>query len=778
MKAFSEHPFDPSELRLLNECRMYLRVITLSDICTADLRTITHDAMYGRTPSRFRRLEWPRRPPNLSRRHWQTWQRALHRCFIVPASARRSLRLQLGEWLPAAEKDWQWFYSKEESRLYHKEGTSFRMYARTSSTRSRPSTARYRQLPDIEWSLPIDYELATVNILDNHSLQLTATSPRPTTVTHTAPPQYHTMTIHQILASRPSDDHWAVTRVEIPNDGIHLAMGIISGQATAVSDGSYKEEAGDHYGTSAFVLRGANRSAGALGINSVPGHNHEQSSYRSELAGISGSLAIIAAVCDKYGITSGSITIALDGEQAMLNASSSWPLSPQDTDFDLLTDIRAKVAKSPIDFKWQWIKGHQDDDIHELDLSPLAQDNVLADRMAKQWLQSCINDQYTPAPQRFGDESWSLSYKGYKLSKLDYTRLYSKMWSGTAHTYWSKKHRIPPETADMIDWEVCGDALGSLPFKERRRLIKHASGHFGIGTKMRQWGFQDHDECPLCQSSETAQHVLQCPDLRAATAWSATLLKLENWMITKQTDPVICTAIIKHLQAWRDGTSPPRTATISNLAPALDSQNDIGWYPFMMGHISHHWIGTQQAYYDSLSVQHTGRQWAKQLIIKLFNTSWDMWEHRNGIKHDTITPEKIRTLRHLDDSIRAEYSVGDKGLLPRDKRWLFHPLQTVLDTYTVVSKQQWLESVANARLKWARRRELARAAQDKSRQLLRDWLDSVPSHPTPRTRPPTQHLSIRKTKHVSKPKTTKKKTTVKPPRRTRTPHRMVPPSIT
>ena len=128
-------------------------------------------------------------------------------------------------------------------------------------------------------------------------------------------------------------------------------MGIITGHATAVSNGSYKETKGDHFGTSAFVLRGANRSAGALGVNAVPGNNHEQSSYCSELSGISGSLAINSAVCDKYDITSGAITFALDGEQAMLPASSTWPLSPQDTDFDLITDIRAKIVRCPIGFK-------------------------------------------------------------------------------------------------------------------------------------------------------------------------------------------------------------------------------------------------------------------------------------------------------------------------------------------------------------------------------------------------------------------------------------------
>ena len=350
MKAFITASFDAPELRILNECRMFLRVITLSDICTANLQAITHEAMYGRSQSRHRQLEWPRRPHQLTTKHWQTWQRALFRCFIRPASARRTIRIPLGTWTPAAEAEWQWFYSPEESRLFHRNGESFHIYARVNPSRSRPSTARYKQLPDVEWSLPADYEMATVTINADQSLQISATCPKPLSII-TPPPQYHTMSIEQILESRSPDDRWAVSRSDISNECLALAMGIITGHATAVSDGSYKETEGDHFGTSAFVLRGANRSAGALGVNAVPGNNHEQSSYRSELAGISGSLAIISAVCDKYDITSGAITIALDGEQAMLAASSTWPLSPQDTDFDLITDIRAKIVRCPIAFK-------------------------------------------------------------------------------------------------------------------------------------------------------------------------------------------------------------------------------------------------------------------------------------------------------------------------------------------------------------------------------------------------------------------------------------------
>jgi hypothetical protein len=96
------------------------------------------------------------------------------------------------------------------------------------------------------------------------------------------------MTLDNIIAHMPAEDKWAIDTFHSDNKGFILADGIIKGVATAVSDGSYK----NHIGRSGFILRGANRQIGAIGDNVVPGNPQEQSSYRSELAGISGILAL------------------------------------------------------------------------------------------------------------------------------------------------------------------------------------------------------------------------------------------------------------------------------------------------------------------------------------------------------------------------------------------------------------------------------------------------------------------------------------------------------
>jgi hypothetical protein len=166
----------------------------------------------------------------------------------------------------------------------------------------------------------------------------------------------------------------------------------------------------------------------------------------------------------------------------------------------------------------------------------------------------------------------------------------------------------------------------------------------------------------------------------------------------------------------------------SEITHVIDAQCAIGWFPFLMGHISNHWKSVQHAYFLWQGRRNTGKKWATQLIIQLQNVSWDMWEHRNGILHNTMTPAKLRALARLDDSIQEEYSAGTHRLLPRDHRWFDKPIETVLG-YPFQEKEQWLSSVLYARIRWRHRRDVARASLDASRRVLRNWLVRAPPPP-------------------------------------------------
>jgi hypothetical protein len=139
-----------------------------------------------------------------------------------------------------------------------------------------------------------------------------------------------------------------------------MATAIKNGSAIAVSDGSYK----DGRGTAAFILEISghyDRTSRIVGVNSIPGEQCDQSSYRSEIGGVSGIVETVGILCQLHSITTGAIEVGLDGDQAMKNIFGVWPLHPKQADYDMLKDLRKKISQSPLKWTRRWVEGHQDD---------------------------------------------------------------------------------------------------------------------------------------------------------------------------------------------------------------------------------------------------------------------------------------------------------------------------------------------------------------------------------------------------------------------------------
>jgi hypothetical protein len=83
-----------------------------------------------------------------------------------------------------------------------------------------------------------------------------------------------------------------------------------------------------------------------VGVNLIPREQEDQTSYRSEIGGVSGIVETIGIVCERYSITSGAVKVGLDGDQAMQNIFRAWPLHPKQAVYDLLKDLRKKISKN------------------------------------------------------------------------------------------------------------------------------------------------------------------------------------------------------------------------------------------------------------------------------------------------------------------------------------------------------------------------------------------------------------------------------------------------
>jgi len=143
------------------------------------------------------------------------------------------------------------------------------------------------------------------------------------------------------------------------------------------------------------------------------------------------------------------------------------------------------------------------------------------------------------------------------------------------------------------------------------------------------------------------------------------------------------------LQAWHDNTELPGDPETPN------HQAHIGWDMLLDGWLSLEWRAQQAAYWAQWKHQKSSKWWMVELIKKLWNISWDLWDHRNEALHkETSTQETIldsRTNGTIRWLLRGRPQVVLHDALPLFKGTLAELLQ-----HPKPYKDQWIASVKAA----------------------------------------------------------------------------------
>jgi hypothetical protein len=144
MYSFMQQGYNNKELQLLNQVRTFLRAVTLTDITTADGRSLAPGILEGTYLSqRMDKYSWPRQPTQLSKAHKDLWSAAVQKCFTQAPYNIPKLRIPLGNWLEDPKQAWTWFVRPQGGELYEREGIHWREYQSTRHN-CRPGTLYYK----------------------------------------------------------------------------------------------------------------------------------------------------------------------------------------------------------------------------------------------------------------------------------------------------------------------------------------------------------------------------------------------------------------------------------------------------------------------------------------------------------------------------------------------------------------------------------------------------------------------------------------------------------
>jgi hypothetical protein len=645
-----------NELVRLNQCRLYLGVTWLSEIATGDGKRIEQQAIDHPYKLDIKELFlYPTQhfPPKES---WQIWRRAVAQL----CDPNGKLKQPLGVFLHP--ESIQWWFEPEAHRLF-RTGKSIIMYRKAPGKRTRACDLKYIRTAT---AVELPEALLPVTVLSRHD-----------TVYITGVGELGAISTSNISG------HWVLDHVNMPRN-FDIEWAKANGELRAVSDGSYK----DSHGTAAWMIHVTDKCV----ITSrciTPGSPQSQSAYRSELAGLY-CVTYYVRFLEKTKHIHGRITVGCDGMSALDRAGrKSDFIDPNEPQFDLIMAIRSMVADTGWEWNWKHVKGHQDDSQRLEDLDNWSQWNIKMDAEAKQfWKETSAQRLNT----KIEGEPWRVIVAGEKATSNLRESLRETCNFKGAMEYWNSKRRFGNCNINEIDWDSMGRAMRASTIPRQHWVSKMISGFCATGKMMKRRKERSSDECPRCGSPEDVCHVWMCQH-ETQDLWTKALENLSTWMLENNTPPEIRMAIIKGLKNWRKNDGSEVTTQPEWVLELVRKQSSCGWRNFFEGFLVKDWGLAMKKHWSRIGPAKSPKRWVSALIQKLWQTAWDLWEHRNGYLHDK---DDSILIRQLNKEIEYQFELGTAQLKPNTKA-LFRPGLAAILKKPIDIKSQWVRRVELAR---------------------------------------------------------------------------------
>lgn len=129
MEFFLLHTQDTHTLATLNQCRLYLQVILLSSICSANGIHLLQEVKNGQLSHRTSTLSWPKQAP-LRRQDWSLWGH-----YLSLLEINGHLIKPLGRWTSTSHQRWTVYFHPESQYVYEKNGVTWHAAPPLQATR-------------------------------------------------------------------------------------------------------------------------------------------------------------------------------------------------------------------------------------------------------------------------------------------------------------------------------------------------------------------------------------------------------------------------------------------------------------------------------------------------------------------------------------------------------------------------------------------------------------------------------------------------------------------
>ena len=249
------------------------------------------------------------------------------------------------------------------------------------------------------------------------------------------------------------------------------------------------------------------------------------------MGGAAAALHYLQTVIEYKEINSGSIRFGCDSDGVVnIGLTQTSQTNSVADHYDLIRLCRkSRTNIYPVRIVPETVQGHKDK-LHRRKTA-MEKLNILCDQRATQMRKRVLQQNLAIQPGH--TQHWQLSYKGMPLNSKLESSLKDLIHVDQSLDYWTKQSSNPisPSTTGHIDWKAIGTAMKESSLYKRHFVSKHSTGHCGVGTMMKRWGFRTDDSCPRCKSvDESALHVILCPHTSVSKLWLEQIEALKTWM--------------------------------------------------------------------------------------------------------------------------------------------------------------------------------------------------------------------------------------------------------
>lgn len=690
MEAFVSHGCNKLSIQRLNHYRLYLQVISLSDIVDASGRRILQHCLDGRSfQDQVSTHKWSTQPRPY-RRDWKLWSKTISTLFLNQKSTR--LVTQLGTWTSRSHQRWRWFYDVVHGILYCKRGLLYIRYVPDDDMilNTRTNGVWYKRA---SVALPVDKAYLCMCTVERNTSQHVLFTSFSADYQDPLLPTYHS-----------NDDNlhpptqYTIMRSFSDNDlGRLLANKLLTHDGRLVGEGSYERQ--NDRGGAAVILESNDQVSCVTNALPVPGNSynttkHSTDPYRCELFSIFKGLLLVYDLEQIYHCTFAPIIVVLDNDAAIdMSIEYDSEILVSDQHFDILRCIRSLRSKIQTPLPAKHVEGHHDRHIPFMQLSRLEQLNKMCDDMANYACTTLWNYPEIQSPLQLPYEDTSIWADQRKIYRNFMSTLTDHCAELAMKSYYKQKYSWTDVDFESINWDAVHATMHMYSPSTRTWIGKFASGFIGTAQmRFRREKWIDA-HCPCCNTiTETNIHVIKCSNPATRERMTLQLTDLYTWMKGIGVGSDFVSDFEKRTIAWLDDADIENRNSLSLPSRA---QLALGWTHLMFGRIHLEFINHITVLYQTRGV----RREAQRFITLLIHRLWTriirpMWTARNQIVH-ALDSHTAESRIHID--LKAEvselYNSTNVDMLPHPARTLFDDDLHVILESPVHSLQAWCNSV-------------------------------------------------------------------------------------